>query len=236
MSDAPPTDEATPRPDGSGISPRETRRLATGLIAYGSVGIVLSIVSIVAVFWLNGHFDSVAEEVDVQVGQLEQTLGSTRRSLDQVAASADAFGATFETTAAGLAQAEAVVGNLSGFLDDLRNLAVFGIPVLRGSSSVLDSLSDELGELQPSLVTIGESLTVNATQLDRTSAALRELSSDLGGIQRTLEDGLVERGVGAGFRFLRVMIIALTVWLAVPAVAAFLIGIFLRRATAPASD
>ena len=38
----------SPRPDGTEITPRESRRLATGLIVYGAIGTVLAIASIVA--------------------------------------------------------------------------------------------------------------------------------------------------------------------------------------------
>ncbi len=213
---------------GTEITPRESRRLSTGLIVYGTVGVALSIAAVVAVFWLNGQFGDTRDELSVQVDQLEQTLQATSQSIVDAADTADGFAATLDDAAPGLASASRVIGRLQTTVTRVPSLP-FG-----SSAESLQSLASDLGALSVSLGGIASSLEPNSEQLTKTTAQLRTLAGEVDNLRVTLEDGLVERGADQGFNFLRAGIIALTIWLALPSVAALLIGIWLRRAVSPA--
>ncbi len=221
-----------PAPDGTEISPAESRRLATGLTVYGLLGIALSVAAIVAALWLDGAFGGTQEDVAAQVAGLELTVDKTETSLRNTADSLDGFAVTFESTSAGLAQMGEVTTRLATVLDDLA--AFFAtIEPLVGSVPAFDGASDELAELERSLAAVAADLTANRGQLGTTSASLRELATQLDAVEATLATGVIDERVGQGFDFLRAAIVALTVWFALPALAALLIGIWLRRAVAP---
>jgi ABC-type transporter Mla subunit MlaD len=223
---------ATAAPDGTEITPVESRRLATGLIVYGVIGIALAIAGVVAVFWLDGAFGSTQQDVTAQVDQLEATIDKTATSLRDTAGSVDGFRTTFESTSAGLGQMGEVTNRLAGVVDDLATFFATIKPFV-GSVPALDGVSEQLTGLQPGLSRIAGDLTANRDQLGETSASLRDLAAQLDEVEATLASGVIDERVGQGFDFLRAAIIALTIWLALPAVAAFLIGIWLRRAVAP---
>jgi tetrahydromethanopterin S-methyltransferase subunit B len=223
---------ATSVPDGTEITPVESLRLANGLIAYGAIGIALAIGAIVAVFWLDGAFGETQRDVAAQVDQLEATIDQTATSLRDTADSVDGFRTTFESTATGLGQMGEVTTRLAGVVDDLATFFATIKPFV-GSVPALDGVSEQLVGLEPSLVRIAGDLTTNRDQLGETSASLRDLAAQLDEVETTLASGVIDERVGQGFDFLRAAIIALTIWLALPAIAAFLIGIWLRRAVAP---
>ena len=214
--------------DGTEITPRESRRLAAGLIVYGVVGLLLTIAAIVAVFWLNGQFSETRKDIGTQVDALERTLAATSTSLRAAADSADGFGRTLDQSMPGLESAAGVLGRVESAL-----VAVGKLPFGLAPDSVHE-LADELGTLSTTLSQIAGSLAPNSAQLGETTASLRALATEIDGLTATLEDGIVERGADQGFNFLRAGVIALTIWLALPSLAALLIGIWLRRAVAPA--
>jgi outer membrane murein-binding lipoprotein Lpp len=215
------------RVPGTEITPQETRRLSTGLIVYGAVGVLLSIAALVAVFWLNSQFGDVQDDLAVQVDQLEQTLQSTSESIDAAADSADGFSGTLDSSVPGLESAAAVLERVENVLTGLR------IPFLGDQLQSVRDLGAELGTLSDSLSDVAATLEPNSAQLAETTEAMRALASDIDDLRASLEDGLVERGADQGFNFLRAGIIALTIWLALPSLAALLAGLWLRRAVSP---
>ncbi len=221
------------RPDGTEITPTESRRLATGLIVYGAVGIALAIAMIVAVVLLRGSFGDVQSDVSAQVDQLETTIGKTSDSLTATADSLDGFTVTFDRTSSGLVQVSGVVDDLAGVIAELGTVFDAIRPLL-GSVPALGEVADKLRNLVPTLTSVTDALSRNEPQLERTADSLRDLAAQLDEVERSLASGDVVERVGQGFEFLRIAIIVMAVWLAVPAAAALLIGVWLRRAVHPA--
>lgn len=221
------------RPDGTEITPKESGRIATGLIVYGAIGIALAVAMIVAVVLLRGSFGDVQEDVSEQVDRLEVTIGKTSDSLTATADSLDGFTVTFDRTSSGLVEVGGVVGDLAGVIDELGGVFDAIRPLL-GSVPALGEVADRLRSLVPTLRRVTDALSRNEPQLARTSDSLRELAAQLDEVERSLASGDVVSRVGQGFEFLRVAIIVMAVWLAVPAAAALLIGVWLRRAVRPA--
>ena len=215
------------RVPGTEITPQESRRLSTGLIVYGAIGLLLTIAAIVAVFWLNSQFGDVQEDLAAQVDQLEQTLQSTSESIVTAAGSTDGFSGTLDASVPGLESAATVLERVEGVLTRLR------IPFLGDQLQSVRDLGAELGTLSESLSDVAATLEPNTAQLAETTEAMRALASDIDALRASLEDGLIERGADQGFNFLRAGIIALTIWLALPSLAALLVGIWLRRAVSP---
>lgn len=223
------TDIASPTPDGTEITPKETRGLATGLIVYGAIGTVFAIGSIAALFVLNGRIGNVNSDVSTRVDTLERTISATSDSLASAATSASGFATTLGTTSTALKSASDVVGELSPVLETLGNLgSLFG-----SAGDKFVAVGNSLSDLSPSLATLSTNLQTNQQQLARTSATVTRLSNQLDEVQSTLEKGTIETRVDEGLGFLKAVLIAMTVWLALPTIAALFIGIWLRRAVTP---
>lgn len=185
----------------------------------------------IALLW--GHFDDVSNDVGTRVDALEETLEDTATSLDDTADAAAGFSQTLTRTGAGLDEASGVVERLSPLLVQIGNVDVLGFRPLAQIAPLFEDVGGRLGRLAPRLTAITEELTVNQGQLERTSESVRELSTQLRELQAQLASGFLETRVDQGFGFLKIGVIALTIWLALPSAAALLIGIWLRRAVAP---
>jgi hypothetical protein len=218
----------TPHPDGTEITPRESRRLATGLIVYGSIGVLLAIASIVAMFVLDSRLGSVDDAVSGRVDTLQRTLKATSDSLDSAATSASGFSVTLGETSAALGSVSEVLAGLGPVLRSVGNIA--GLLGQSGFGQVGDSLAD----LAPELEAMSTNLVTNQAQLETTSTKVAALADQLDEVEAVLAEGIIEKRVDQGFGFLRAGIIALTIWIALPAAAALFIGIWLRRAVSPA--
>ncbi len=223
------TDTNSPTPDGTEISPSETRHIATGLIVYGIVGVVLAIASIVALVVINSRIGNVSDDVTVRIDTLETTISATSASLNSAATSASGFSTTLGTTSEALASAGNVVGELSPAFVTLGRLGgLFG-----SAGDSFQAVGQNLADLGPSLQALSSNLARNQQQLADTSETVQRLAGELDKVQEVLESGTIENRVSEGFGFLRAGLIAMTVWLALPAIAALFIGIWLRRAVAP---
>lgn len=185
----------------------------------------------IALLW--GHFNDVSNDVGIRVDALEETLEDTASSLDDTADAAAGFSRTLTRTGAGLDEASGVVERLSPLLVQIGNVDVLGFRPLAQIAPLFEDVGGRLGRLAPRLTAITEELTVNQGQLERTSESVRELSTQLRELQAQLASGFLETRVDQGFGFLKIGVIALTIWLALPSAAALLIGIWLRRAVAP---
>lgn len=185
----------------------------------------------IALLW--GHFDDVSNDVGVRVDALEETLEDTASSLDDTADAAAGFSQTLTRTGAGLDEASGVVERLSPLLVQIGNVDVLGFRPLAQIAPLFEDVGGRLERLAPRLTAITDELTVNQGQLEQTSESVRELSTQLREVQAQLASGFLETRVDQGFSFLKIGIVALTIWLALPSAAAFLIGIWLRRAIAP---
>jgi hypothetical protein len=226
---------AEPTARGTDISPGESRRLSTGLIVYGAVGLALAIAAAVAVVLMSGRFDDVTTDVTARVDALETTLDKTAQSLDDTADSAEGFSGTLSRTGEGLVEAAALVERLGPLLVDVGNVNVLGFRPLAELAPLFEDVGDRLVGLAPRLDEIAGELVVNEAQLSGTSESVRALAVQVHAIEAQLATGFLEDRVDQGFDFLRIGIIALTIWFAVPAAAALFIGIWLRRAVAPAA-
>jgi hypothetical protein len=221
----------SPALDGTEISPRETRHVATGLIVYGIVGVVLAIASIVALVIIDSRIGNVSDDVSVRIDTLESTIAATSASLSSAATSASGFSTTLGTTSEALTSASNVVGELSPVLQTLGRLG----GLLGSAGDGFQAVGQNLADLGPSLQTLSSNLAKNQQELANTSETVQKLSGELDNVRKVLASGTIETRVSEGFGFLRAGLVAMTIWLALPAIAALFIGIWLRRAVAPST-
>ncbi len=206
------------------------------MVVYGLVGLALAVIGVLLAIELNARIERVAAEVTGRVAAIEQTLHSTASALDKAATTTDSFAATLQQTSPALDQA---VGTLSAAAGTLREasataagISILGEQPLVGLSGSVARTADSLDRLAGQLSGITGALATNQAALADLSVALRALSADVEAASASLEAS-VSRGLEAGTDILTLLVVGLAVWLAFPALAALLLGLWLLRAAAP---
>ncbi|HET8786482.1 MAG TPA: hypothetical protein VFM38_12660, partial [Candidatus Limnocylindrales bacterium] len=69
-------------------------RLANGLIAYGVLGLVLAVITALALTWATGRFASLGGRIETQAAAIADTLDRSATALQDASASATSFAVT----------------------------------------------------------------------------------------------------------------------------------------------
>ena len=209
------------------------RRLATGLIAYGVIGLVLAVIAAIALVWAGGRLDAVGARVETKVADIAETLDRTATVLADASASADSFAVTLERTPPIVRQAAQIVADLE---TDLRTLSsqfasvqIVGRQPLAGVATVFDSMASNLDGLDARLGLIATDLESNKAALLANADSLAALGDQLGVIADDLQSGTVEDSLDDLKAVITVLSFVLLVWIVIPAAGALGLGWWLRR-------
>jgi len=153
------------------------RRLSGGLLVYGAIGLLLAAIGLVALLWIGGRLQGLAERTEPQVESIIATLDDTAQVLDDAGATARSFALTLERTPPTVRQAGQTVGNLQTNLRRLENqLASFTFlgqsPLGEAAAAVgqmatdLEGLDTRLGLIATDLEGNRDALLANAASLD----------------------------------------------------------------------
>ncbi len=197
--------------------------LAWGLVAYGLVGLALSIVGFT--FGLDA------------AGQLERLAAATDTTLEAAARSTAAAADSFESIDASLANAEGSIAQAATLsadagatldaLSSAMNLSIFGAQPLQPLADEFADAADQAEELAATLG--GTSGTVSAvrTDADAIGVELEALATEL----EVLRDSVPVNPVP-----IRGLFVLLLAYLTLPAVAALVAGSLLLRAQRAAQE
>ena len=208
------------------------RRLATGLIAYGAIGLILSLIAAIALIYGAVRLSSVADRVDRQIATVVETLGRTSTALDDAAASARSFATTIERTPPAVRQTAQTITDLR---TDLRSVQAQMASITILGSSPLSGVSDAFGRMASNLEGLDERLELIASDLETNRGALIANADSLGGFGAQLEAVSIELESGSVRDSLDDVLIAalilsvvLVVWMIIPAAGALWLGRWLR--------
>lgn len=224
------------------------RRLSTGLMIYGVVGLVIAALGLAALLSLGTRVDGLVDRSSEQLDTVIVTLDETAAALSDAGTSAVSFSVTLERTPPTVRQAALTLGNLRGNLrtveGQLASLSILGSRPLADVAALFGQMSTDLEGLDTRLGLIADDLDDNRDALLANARSLATMGDRLAGIADDLRGsgGSVE-GSGGGMRAslddLRAMatILALIVvaWAALPAIGALTLGWWLRR-IAPVED
>ena len=209
------------------------RRLSTGLLAYGALGIVLAMLGLVATVWVGGRLGSLTDRVSTQVESVTATLEDTGAVLTDAGDTASSFAMTLTRTAESLDKAADSVSSIQPKLADLeaqfRSVDILGNQPLARAADVIAGIHTSLDGLDGRLHGIATSLTDNRASLEANARSLTALGSRLTILARDLRTGTIEESLADIRVIILVTFLLLTAWTAVPAVAAMLLGLWLRR-------
>lgn len=217
----------TQRPLRAGL-----RRLATGLITYGAIGLILSLIAAIALVYGAVRLSSVAERVDRQIATVVETLGRTATALDDAAASASSFATTIERTPPAVRQTAQTVTDLR---TDLRSVQAQMASITILGASPLSGVSDAFGRMASNLEGLDERLELIATDLESNRGALianadslRGFGAQLEAVSTELESGSIRDSLDDVLVAALILSVVLVVWMIIPAAGALWLGRWLR--------
>ena len=214
------------------------RRLSTGLIVYGVIGLIVCVIGLGALAWVNSRIDSLAARVETSVDELATILERTAVALDDASATAESFTVTIDKSAEGVnAAADAIAGvrgNLETLEGVLRAVNILGVTPLGPAADAVGGIANAIEGLDTRLSAIGDSLEGNSDALAANAASLDKLAESTAAAAERLRSGVIEASLDDIQAVLIVVLLVLTAWTAVPAVGALVFGIWLRRELARA--
>jgi hypothetical protein len=210
------------------------RRLATGLIAYGAIGVAIAVVGLVALIWLSGRVGGLAERTGNQVTTIVETLDRTSTALSEASSSATSFAGTLARTGPAVRQvAVAIVdlrGNFRTIQDQLGRVQILGSQPFGNVASQFGQMATDLDGLDEQLVLIADDLERNRAALAVNAESLSAIGTRLDRIASEARDESVVGGLDDLRAVVTLLSLLLVVWVALPAIGALWLGWWLRRA------
>jgi len=213
------------------------RRLATGLIAYGVIGLVVAAIGLGALVWVNGKMESLATNADATVVRLTDTLDKTAATLGDASSTATSFAGTLDHTVTAVTDAadtlRTVLPQLTELEAQFRSVSILGQQPLGKAADVIGGIVTRMDGLDTRLDAIATSLTDNRAKLATNAASLAATSQSVAAMSDLLKGGVVTTGVDDVRSVILVILFMLVAWTSVPAFGALGVGIWLRRELGP---
>jgi hypothetical protein len=212
---------------------RVGRRVAIGLVVYGVAGLLIAAVGLYVLS--SAPLAALAGQLEAQQQTLSRSLDASVSAMTDAGAAADGVATSLGATATA-AQRAADLGNelassLRG-LAEAMDLEILGTRPFTGLGDDFRLVADEASALSADLATTVAALGRNGEDSRRLAADFGVLRGELDRLKRLVDETDL---AGGGLGMLRLLLVLLVLWQAVPAVAALAIGIMsLRRATASA--
>jgi hypothetical protein len=209
------------------------RRLANGLVAYGVVGLIVTLLGLVALAWVGGRIGELSERTAARVTQVAETLDATSQALTDASDTAKTFATTLTTTVAAVDAAGGRVRELEPTLADLesqfRSVNILGAQPLSRAADVVGSIHGTLAGLDTQLSAVADSLRNGHDRLTANGSSLAVLGSKIGALGDDLRSGIVEDSLADVRAIVTVTMLVVAIWAAVPAIGALVVGMWLRR-------
>lgn len=221
----------------AGPAPRSLRsglrRLATGLLAYGLIGIALSVVAAIALGWAGGRLSAVGGRVDTQIASVVETLDRTSTALADAGTAATSFSGTMERTPPVVRQTAQAIADVRADLrsaeDQFSQVAILGSRPLGGVADAFGRMATNLEGLDTQLDVIATDLESNRAALIANATSLAALGERLGLVAEDLRGGVVEDGFADLRASATILAIILLIWMTIPSIGALWLGWWLRR-------
>jgi hypothetical protein len=208
-------------------------RLATGLIAYGLIGLAVAVLGLVVLGWASGRIAGLADTVDAEASQLVVTLDRTADALHDAGTSATAFASTLERTPPSVRQAAQTIRTLKPNLESigaqLGSINILGTQPLSGPAQLFGEMAADLEGLDTRLDLIADDLDTDRSALLQNADSLRGLGDRTELLADRVRTGFIQGGLDDLRAVLILTILVFAGWTAVPAAGALAMGVWLRR-------
>jgi hypothetical protein len=211
---------------------RERRRLGTGLLVFGLIGVVLA--GIMAAGLIGGAISArnLDERLQADQNRIAASLTRLTVSMESLALTTDHAGQTLQKSSDTLAGAQTVLGSVADTavsISDALNVSILGSTPFAGAAERLQNLARTVTSFQTQTGDLAIALKTNATDAADMTAQIRQLKDQIGELATQVAAfnrideivGLIIGGVVLGG--------LLTAWIAVGAALCAWFGWRLRR-------
>jgi hypothetical protein len=213
------------------------RRLGTGLIAYGVIGLVVATIGFGALVLVNGRFSSIRDEVNATLVQRATTMRVAARVLRDASTTAQSFAVTLDQSSAGVTSAAATIAEVRNDLKDveaqLRSVNILGATPLSAAADDVGRVVTSMEGLDTRFSLIADSLHGDRVALAANATSLGQLGDSSDALAARLDSDLIGDSLADIQRIMSVALLVLTAWLVTPALGALAVGIWLRRTLMP---
>jgi hypothetical protein len=209
------------------------RLLASGLIAYGTIGVAIAVLGLLAMVWVSGRVGGLADRTGAQVTTIVETIDRTSAALTQASASATSFAGTLDRTAPAVRQVAQAIGDLRGNLrsieDQLGRVQLLGSRPFGDVAGQFGQMATDLDGLDTQLGLIAGDLEGNRSALAANAESLAAIGTRLTRIAAEVRDGTVAEGIDDLETVVTLLSLLMVVSVALPALGALGLGWWLRR-------
>ncbi len=206
-------------------------------MVYGTIGLILAILSLLAMLYVGNRIGSLAERTSTQVETIIATLDDTSVVLTDAAATARSFAGTLDRTPSTIQSAADTIGGVQSQLDSVSSqlglFSILGANPLSGVATIFGSIADGLEGLDTALSTVAADLGDNQEKLLTNAESLDALGLRLATVADELREGVVQDSLADVQLIATLLGFMFVIWTAVPAIGALFLGSWLRRELAP---
>lgn len=212
------------------------RRLGSGLIAYGLIGLVVATIGLGGLVWVNGRFTTIRSEVDATLVQRATTMRLAAQVLRDASTTAQSFTVTLDQSARAVSSAAGTITEVRADLDrleaQLRSFNVLGATPLSDAADDIARIASSMVGLDTRVALIADSLNGDKAALAANARSLAQLADSSNDLAAGLDPDLIGSPLEDIQQVMSVTLVVLTLWLLAPAVGAVALGIWLRRTLA----
>jgi hypothetical protein len=209
------------------------RRLGSGLIAYGLVGLAVAAIGIAGLVWVDGRVTNL--RVEVETTQLEQAtvLSFAAGVLRDAATTVRSFDGTVDQSSQAVTSAAATVAearsDLVALEAQLRSFNILGATPLASSADAVGRIATSLEGLDTRLPSVAGSLDGNRAALAANARSIEQLGDTVDALAARLRSGAVDDSLGDLQQLISVTLLVFTAWSLLPALGALVLGAWMRR-------
>ncbi|HYM82940.1 MAG TPA: hypothetical protein VEY67_02160 [Candidatus Dormibacteraeota bacterium] len=215
----------------------DPRRLGSALLVFGAVGVALAVVGAVAL--LSSAIATASLDADLEGSRVQLVASLQRAELALGAAgdTTDHVGATLDSTRSVLSDSSRTLGTLGDASDSLASalgaVSLLGSQPFASAATDFRSLATQVRAYADHATQLSSGLTQNVSDMRTITSDLRDLQGRLGQVSTSL-DALQAGTILTTLLVGLVLLLALTVWLAIGALACAIVGYRIRlRAVEP---
>jgi hypothetical protein len=209
------------------------RRLGSGLIAYGLIGLAVAAIGIAGLVWVDGRVTNL--RVEVESTQLEQAtvLSFAAGVLRDAATTVRSFDGTVDQSSQAVTSAAATVAearsDLVALEAQLRSFNILGATPLASSADAVGRIATSLEGLDTRLPVVAGSLDGNRAALAANATSIEQLGDTVAALAARLRSGVIDDSLGDLQQLISVTLLVFTAWSLLPALGALVLGVWIRR-------
>lgn len=209
------------------------RRLSSGLIAYGVIGLAVAAIGFGGLVWVNGRVGTLRAEVATTNAQEAATMDVAANVLQRAATTAQTVTVTVDQTAQAVSAATATItetrSDLTALEAQLRSFNILGAAPLSSAADAVSRIATSIQGLDTQLPIVAASLDDNRATIAANAASLGQLGDATAALATRLRAGAIEDSLGELQRLISVTLLVFTAWSMLPALGALVLGVWLRR-------